>query len=218
MAPVTIPEGRTERLLLRPLALADAAQIQRLFPQWKVVKYLAAKVPWPYPPEGAEQFIRDAALPQTQRGEAWFWTLRLPADPRQLIGLISLTLGEDENRGFWLDPTHRGHGYMTEACAWANDFWFDTLGQPRLRAPKATANRGSRRISQSMGMHVVRLEDRDYVSGRLPSEIWEITAEEWHAWKLNHPNGLAPTPKRSATPQKATSAGRRRTSPALKPR
>jgi len=48
-----------------------------------------------------------------------------------------------------------------------------------LRVPKAIANAGSRRISEKQGMRVVAREDRDYVSGRLPSEIWEITAEEW---------------------------------------
>jgi [ribosomal protein S5]-alanine N-acetyltransferase len=215
--PTTIPEGLTDRLILRPLSLADAPQIQRLFPHWNVVKYLAAKIPWPYPPDGAEQFIRNAALPQMARGEGWHWTLRLRTTPDRLIGLITLTLSEDENRGFWLDPEHRGRGYMTEACAWANDFWFDSLGQPHLRVPKAVANRGSRRISQRMGMHVVRLETRDYVSGRLPSEIWEITAAEWQVWKLLHPDGVAPVgkPVRAA---RSGSAPRKRGSTVPKPR
>ncbi len=186
-----IPEGRTKRLLLRPLSLADAPQIQRLFPQWEVVKYLAAKVPLPYPADGAEGFLRELALPQMEHGEAWHWTLRLKSDPDQIIGAINLILGEDDNRGFWLDPAHRGRGYMTEACAWANDFWFDTLGQTRLRVPKAVVNQGSRRLSERMGMRVVRTEDRDYVSGRLPSEIWEITAGEWHDWKARRPLGGA---------------------------
>lgn len=217
MVPPTIPEGRTERLILCPLSLEDAPQIQRLFPQWDVVKYLAAKVPWPYPSDGAEQFIRNAALPQMERGEGWFWTLRLRSDPDRLIGLISLTLSEDENRGFWLDPEHRGDGYMTEACVWANDFWFDSLGQPRLRAPKAVANRGSRHISQRMGMRVIRLEIRDYVSGRLPSEIWEITASEWQVWKLLHPTGIASAGKPART-AKAGSARRKRGSAASRPR
>ena len=75
---------------------------------------------------------------------------------------------------------------MTEACAWANDFYFDVLGFERMRVPKAVANRASRRISERMGMHLVRVEERDFVSGRLPSEIWEITAEEWRAWKAAH--------------------------------
>jgi [ribosomal protein S5]-alanine N-acetyltransferase len=26
---------------------------------------------------------------------------------------------------------------------------------------------------------VIKTDDRDYISGRFPSEIWEITREEW---------------------------------------
>jgi [ribosomal protein S5]-alanine N-acetyltransferase len=59
------------------------------------------------------------------------------------------------------------------------DYWFDVLKFPVLRVPKAIANVGSRRISEKQGMRVIAREDRDYVSGRLPSEIWEITAEAW---------------------------------------
>jgi hypothetical protein len=107
---------------------------------------------------------------------------------------------------------------MSEACAWANDFWFDTLGRSRLRVPKAVANRGSRRISERMGMRVVRLETRDYVSGRLPSEIWEITADEWQVWKLLHPAGVMPARKQVRGAAKPGSAPKMRGSPAPRPR
>jgi hypothetical protein len=32
-------------------------------------------------------------------------------------------------------------------------------------------------------MRLVGHGEKDYVSGHLPSEIWEITAEEWRTWK-----------------------------------
>jgi ribosomal-protein-alanine N-acetyltransferase len=32
-------------------------------------------------------------------------------------------------------------------------------------------------------MRVIAAGERDYVSGRLPSETWEITAREWRARK-----------------------------------
>lgn len=184
--PPTIPEGRTARLLLKPMALADAEQIQALFPRWEIVKYLNAKVPWPYPPDGAIQYIRNAALPAMERGDEWHWTLRLLEAPDVIIGAIGLMKGEEENRGFWLAPDYRGRGLMTEACAWTNDFCFDVLGFERIQVPKAAANRASRRISERMGMHLARVEEREFVCGRLPSEVWEITAEEWRAWKTAH--------------------------------
>ncbi|HMD09258.1 MAG TPA: hypothetical protein VKH63_17125 [Candidatus Acidoferrum sp.] len=42
-----IPELETERMWLRPVRLEDAEQAQKLFPQWEIVKYLGAVVPWP---------------------------------------------------------------------------------------------------------------------------------------------------------------------------
>ena len=68
---------------------------------------------------------------------------------------------------------------MTEAVAAVNDYCFDVLGFQALRAPKAVMNISSRRISEKTGMRVIGTEERDYVSGRFLSEIWEITAEEW---------------------------------------
>ena len=72
---------------------------------------------------------------------------------------------------------------MTEACEVVTDFWFNALNFPLLRSPKAIGNVASRRISEKQGMRLVATEDRDYVSGRFPSEIWEITVEEWRARK-----------------------------------
>ena len=178
-----IVEGRTERLILRPHELADAEQIQALFPQWKIVRFLMNRVPWPYPPDGALTYIRDVALPQMEREEAWHWTIRPAAEPERIIGSISLIRGSQDNRGFWLGPQWRGLGLMNEACVWVNDFWFSTLGFDVLRVSKAVGNTASRRISEEQGMRLVGHGEKDYVSGRLPSEIWEITAEEWRAWK-----------------------------------
>ena len=178
-----IVEGRTERLILRPHELADAEQIQALFPQWEIVRFLMNRVPWPYPPDGALTYIRDVALPQMEREEAWHWTIRLATEPERIIGSISLIKGSMDNRGFWLGPQWRGLGLMSEACVWVNDFWFSTLGFDVLRVSKAVGNTASRRISEEQGMRLVGHGEKDYVSGRLPSEIWEITAEEWRAWK-----------------------------------
>lgn len=182
--PLRIPTLQTPRLLLRPIEMADAGQIQAIFPQWEIVKYLNAKVPWPYPENGAATFIREMALPAMQHGEQIIWTLRLKSAPEQLIGTIDLIAeSEDANRGFWLDPKWHRQGLMTEACEVVTDYWFDVLKRPVLRGPKAIENEGSRRISERQGMRIVWKGDRDYVSGRLPSEIWEITAEEWRARK-----------------------------------
>jgi RimJ/RimL family protein N-acetyltransferase len=176
-----IPTLETPRLLLRPLELADAEQAQILFPHWEIVRYLDKIVPWPYPPDGAYTWYRDFALPAMERGEEWSWTIRLKSSPASLIGCISLKSKENNNRGFWLGLPWQGQGFMTEACEVVTDYWFDVLKFPVLRVPKAAVNAASRRISEKSGMRIFATEEREYVSGRFQSEIWEITAEEWHA-------------------------------------
>ena len=173
------PILETSRLILRPLELADAEQAQALFPHWEIVRYIRNAVPWPYPADGCFTYYRDIVLPAVAHGDEWAWTLRLKSAPGQLIGAISLFRSETDNRGFWLGLPWQRQGLMTEASEAVTDYWFDALKFPLLRVPKAIANGGSRRISEKQGMRIIAREDRDYVSGRLPSEVWEITAEEW---------------------------------------
>jgi RimJ/RimL family protein N-acetyltransferase len=172
----------TARLILKPLGLTDIDAVQSIFPQWEIVRFMASHIPWPYPSDGALKFIRDTALPGMREGKEWHWSIRRKEVATQLIGVISLTDkpdNPDDNRGFWLDPVWQKKGLMSEACTVVTDFWFETLRRPILRAPKAVANTSSRRISERMGMRIVKTEERPYVSGILPAEIWEITREEW---------------------------------------
>jgi [ribosomal protein S5]-alanine N-acetyltransferase len=181
---MTTPSLETPRLILRPLSLADADQIQRIFPHWDVVKYLNDRVPWPYPADGARQFIEEVALPAVARGGEWLWTLRLKSEPNQAIGIIHLKRGDTENRGFWIGVPWQGQGLMTEAVEVVTDFWFNTLMFAVLRVPKATANTASRRMSERSGMRVVATIERGFVAGVLPADVWEITAEEWNARRI----------------------------------
>src|ERR1700733_10648255 len=114
---------QTRRLLLEPLTLEDAGQVQPLFAQWEVVQYLADVVPWPFPVDGAFVYYRDVALPAMERGDAWHWTLRLKEEPDRIIGSIGVMKGET-NRGFWLGLPWQGQGPMTEAAGKVTDFWF----------------------------------------------------------------------------------------------
>jgi ribosomal-protein-alanine N-acetyltransferase len=195
---VTSPTLDTPRLLLRELVLADADRTQILFPHWEIVKHLNAVVPWPYPADGARQFYEQVELPAMARGEHWTWSIRLKTNPDLLIGSISLMRG-DENRGFWLGLPWHGQGLMTEASDAVTDFWFDVLKFPVLRVPKAIANAASRRISEKQGMRVIATVERDYVGGRLPAEIWEVTADEWRARRREFTEGTEATDKHGAT-------------------
>ncbi|MGE8150307.1 GNAT family N-acetyltransferase [Pseudomonas vancouverensis] len=176
-----VPTLYTERLILRPLELADADAIQQQFPHWEVVRYLNALVPWPYPADGALSYLRDNALPAIARGEEWHWSIRLKSAPEQLIGNVSLMSEANNNRGFWLGPQWQGQGLMSEASAAVTEYWFTVLDQRVLRVPKAASNLGSRKLSERTGMRLIHTEEGQFVAGLLPKETWEITREEWQS-------------------------------------
>jgi len=118
------PTLETPRLLLS--ALAEAEQIQEIFPHREIVRYLARPVPWPYPPDGALRYIRAIALPAIDRGATWQWTLRFTSEPSRIVGCIDLRTRENDNRGFWLGLPWQGPGLMSEACDAVTDFWFES--------------------------------------------------------------------------------------------
>ncbi|RXH54529.1 GNAT family N-acetyltransferase [Granulicella sibirica] len=189
---IPTPLIETERLLLRPLELADAAQAQPLFARWEIVRLLNDVVPWPFPRDGVETFYREKALPAMARGEEWHWTIRTRPHPEGLIGMISLKSEESRhasNRGFWIGLPWQGNGYATEASRAVTAFWFETLGFPTLTVPKATQNIASRKISEHSGMRLIRTEPHGFVCGQLPADIWQITREEWLALPGNANTG-----------------------------
>jgi [ribosomal protein S5]-alanine N-acetyltransferase len=175
------PLLHTPRLLLRPLELSDADQVQALFGNWEIVKNLNSRVPWPYPSDGAHTFYRDIVLPAVATGEQWHWTIRVKTDADRIVGTIGLTKNESDNRGFWIGLPWQGQGFATEAANAVTDFWFNTLKFPVLRVSKAASNIRSQRVSEKQGMRLVDVFTRDFVSGRFPSQTWEITASEWNA-------------------------------------
>ncbi len=179
MAPSLI----TARMMLEPLTLADSGQVQPLFAEWDVVRYLADAVAWPFPPDGAYIYYRDVALPAMERGDEWHWTLRLKEAPGTIIGAVGLLRSEKNNRGFWLGVPWRGRGLMTEAVEAVTDFWFEELGFDLLRAPKASANIGSVKISMRTGMRLESRQRQGFVSGEQEAETWVITRDEWRVHK-----------------------------------
>ena len=73
------------------------------------------------------------------------------------------------------------------------------LGFSVLRVPKAVVNCVPAQ-SEKTGMRVIATEERDYVSGRLLTEIWEITSAEWREKRLllrANEEGELPNPART---------------------
>lgn len=179
------PVLHTPRLVLRPLRSKDAPVIQRLFPQWDVVRWLDAKVPWPYPADGAAAFVA-ACLQEMARGEKSHWAIVPRSGTADLIGLIDLWPDDGvsrNQRGFWLDPAYHRRGLMSEAADRVTDYALRELGWPHLWLSNAQDNHGSRRIKEKEGAQLVELIIGRYVGGETSQMVWLLTRDTWLARK-----------------------------------
>lgn len=176
------PVLETARLILRPYAPSDVDAVQRIFPQWEVVRWLHAGIPWPYPDDGAAANMADC-LARTARGERHFWAITLKGDDA-LRGRIDLWPFDGEKRdmrGFWLDPALQGQGLMTEAAEAVTRYAFRVLEWPFLYLTNAAANRASGRVKEKQGAVLVDVEPRQYVSGPAEGQIWRLDRDAWLA-------------------------------------
>jgi ribosomal-protein-alanine N-acetyltransferase len=181
----TIP---TPRLILRPLALSDVPAIQRHFNNWNIVRNLATVVPWPYPDDGAETFVRLQLEKIAAGEELYVWVLTLRPGDGEAIGNIHFRPtadGPKDNRGFWLAEPYWNRGLMTEAISAVNDFAFNTLGIEQFYACNVVSNEASRRVKQKTGAEFVGYIELAHHNGQSKSERWRVTRENW--LRLNPP-------------------------------
>jgi len=177
------PVLQTARLVLRPLTLDDAPAVQRHFGRWNIIRHLSLAVPWPYPPDGAETFIANVALPAMERGDEMLWAITRRPAPGEAIGAIGYRVGGGPlgDRGFWLAEGWQGRGYMTEAVTAVQDHLFFVLGIPSLRVVNAKGNLASRRVKEKTGARWVGAAHIKHHEGEGEADVWEVTREAWAA-------------------------------------
>jgi ribosomal-protein-alanine N-acetyltransferase len=181
------PVLQTPRLVLRPVRAKDAPVIQRRFPRWEIVRWLDAKIPWPYPADGAATHVA-ACLKEMASGEKSHWAIIPKSGPADLIGIIDLWPDDGvsrSQRGFWLDPAFQGKGLMTEAAECVTEYALCELGWPHLWLTNAQDNHPSRRIKERQGARLVDLMIGEHVGGRGPRMVWLLRREDWLARGIN---------------------------------
>ena len=177
------PVLETLRLVLRPVRSKDAPAIQRRFPRWEIVRWLDAKIPWPYPADGAAAHVA-TCLEAMARGQKSHWAIIPKSGPADLIGVIDLWPDDGtshDQRGFWLATEFHGKGLMTEAAERVTQYAFSDLGWPHLWLSNAQDNHPSRRIKEKQGARLVDLMIGEHVGGRGPRMVWLLTQEAWMA-------------------------------------
>jgi RimJ/RimL family protein N-acetyltransferase len=174
----------SERLTLRPLALADAPIVERLAGDRDIAS-TTRLIPHPYPPGMAEQWI--GTLPKLyQQAEAINWGITLDGGP--ILGTIRLVLNSADNHaeiGYWVGKPFWNNGYCTEAARAVVAYGFDTLGLERIFANYMARNPASGRVLAKLGMQqegYLRRHRRKF--GRYEDLIvCGVTKAEWQQLK-----------------------------------
>jgi ribosomal-protein-alanine N-acetyltransferase len=181
-----IPKFETQRLILRGVRLEDAPSYQKHFAHYEIIQHLTHHVPWPYPEDGVETFLKESIFPE-QGKERWLWVITEKESPSEVIGCVDLFReGVPENRGFWLSKDHWGKGFMTEAVDPVMDYAFNQLGFEKLIFSNAKGNEKSRRVKEKTGARLVGTKPSKLVNpSYTESEIWELSRQEWLEFKAS---------------------------------
>jgi len=142
----------TARLVLRPFALTDAADVQRLAGARQVAD-TTLLIPHPYPDGAAEQFIAGTHA-ELEKGENYVLaiTLRTTGELCGSIGLKVAAKHERAELGYWIGVPFWNRGYCTEAAQALLRFGFETVRLNSVNAHHFVRNAASGRVLQKLGM------------------------------------------------------------------
>lgn len=169
----------TQRLVLRPIQLSDAAEVANLADNSKVARHLRDRFPSPYTLTDANAFIAMVNEPGTSeiafavrlvrataavlvgphsgsKGEVSEGQSQSEGDG-ELIGVVSLTRGSDVYRhsaelGYWLGEPFWGRGYGAEAARVVVRWGFESDWRlARVWATTYSNNEPSQRLLRQIG-------------------------------------------------------------------
>jgi ribosomal-protein-alanine N-acetyltransferase len=149
--PSAQPTLETNRLILRPLALEDAQEIQALAGDFTIAD-TTLNIVHPYPDGLAEKWISEHPAKFQQR-EAVTFAVTLK-DHGQLIGVASLGFNLRFRRGelgYWISKPYWNQGFATEASRAVIEFGFGSLGLHKIEATHLSRNPASGKVLQKMG-------------------------------------------------------------------
>ena len=164
----------TERLLLRPLTIADANEVLEWVGDERVSKYMVYNT---Y--QSVEQVIEWLKSAEIDT-EEYFWGFVKKTDGR-LIG--SGSIGPDAKRsGFWgFGYNFRydcwGHGYATEATKAMMKYVYDNFGARKFASSHAEPNEASGNVMKKCGLYFVGYGEFQKLDGSCKMRSMEYEAE-----------------------------------------
>ena len=168
----------TERLILRPPALADFEPWAEMMADEETARFIGGV----QPPAMAWRGLMTMAGAWALAGVGMFsvieketgrWIGRL--GPWQPHGWPGTEVGWGLSRAAW------GKGYATEGATAAMDYAFDVLGWDEAIHMIDPGNAPSRRVAERLGSRLLRMDRCPPPFDAIDAEVWGQTREEWRA-------------------------------------
>ena len=147
------PILETERLVLRPFQISDAARVKALAGAYEIYK-ATLNIPHPYENGMAEKWIASHAS-QFYEGNGVNLAVTLKADG-VLIGAIGLGATLSHQRaelGYWIGVPYWGNGYCTEAAIAIIRYGFNVVNYHKITSMHMQCNPASGRVMEKAGMY-----------------------------------------------------------------
>ena len=167
-----LPTLRTDRLILRPFRMEDAATVQRLAGAWEVAD-TTLTIPHPYLDGMAETWI-GTHVNAWERRELVTLAITLGAD--EVVGAVALRLTLKHRRaelGYWVGRPFWNRGYATEAVRAILTFGFETLDLNRIHASHLVRNPASGRVMAKAGMRFEGTRRQHFVKAGRAEDVAE---------------------------------------------
>lgn len=181
MTPLPLPARlETERLLLRPWQLADAAQLEEALGE--SVDHLLPWIPWATrdaPTRQQTQELVAGWIAQRESGENFMYAV-FDRDGDTLVGGIGLyaRVGPDALEvGYWIRRSAAGRGLATEATRVLTGAGLAVPGVRRLEIRTDPRNLASRRVPEKLGYALTGIRRGEYrIRGGEPRDtaIYEL--------------------------------------------
>ena len=164
---------RTERLSLRPAAVADAREIASLAND-KVIAEMTARIPYPYGLEHAANWLNNLA----EGPETAFVAI----DGTEIVGVggVSMLAPHRAEIGYWVGAPFRRRGFAKEIAGALIDFAFSRAGTEELVVSHFVDNSASERVIKSFGFTFLEFIDL-WSEGRgvlVPTAVYLMTRED----------------------------------------
>ncbi|MEV0282221.1 GNAT family N-acetyltransferase [Streptomyces sp. NPDC050610] len=173
MEPVTLT---TDRLLLRPLTLADAEAVHAACQEPDIPRWTS--VPSPYTREDAADFVGHVS-PAGWQDDSNYTLGVFTADAGVLVGAMALVrlaqLAAPERQaeiGYWTAKEQRGRGYTVEAAREVIRWAFEDLGVERLEWHAEAGNEGSRAVALKAGFQMEGTVRSKIVRAGTRRDVW----------------------------------------------